>query len=300
MNMIKIGTRGSALALWQANFVASQLRQQHSIVTIKTKGDRIQNVSFDKIEGKGFFTKELEDALLQGAIDIAVHSMKDLPTDMVEGLTIAAVTKREDPSDVIIVRPEAYRANHWFPLKENTKVGTSSLRRVAQLKRILNSVEVLPLRGNVPTRVKRCKEGRFDAIILAKAGLTRLAINLKGFYTMTLPFSYFLPSPGQGALAIQVRSDDKAAIEAVQHLHDTSTARAVAAERQFLKAFGAGCHVPLGAFAHCVDDRVILTGAILSVDGMRCVRYTVEDTDPLRAGDRLAHYMLQQGAEKLI
>ncbi len=131
--MIKIGTRGSALALWQANFVASQLKEDHAIVTIKTKGDRIQNVSFDKIEGKGFFTKELEEALLSGTIDMAVHSMKDLPTDDTPGLAIAAVTKREDPSDVIIIRPDAYRANHWFPLKEDSKVGTSSLRRVAQL-----------------------------------------------------------------------------------------------------------------------------------------------------------------------
>lgn len=298
--MIKIGTRGSALALWQANFVAGQLTQENTIIIIKTKGDRIQNVSFDKIEGKGFFTKELEDALLTGAIDIAVHSMKDLPTDMVEGLTIAAVTKREDPSDVIIIRPEVYRANHWFPLKENTKVGTSSLRRVAQLKRISNTVEVLPLRGNVPTRVRRLKEGRFDAIILAKAGLKRLEIPLTNFYAMTLPFSYFLPSPGQGALAIQVRSDDKHAIEAVKHLHDEATAKSVQAERQFLKAFGAGCHVPLGAFAHCVDEKVILTGAILSVDGTRYLRHTVEDTDPVRAGDRLAHFMIEQGAEKLL
>lgn len=298
--MIKIGTRGSALALWQAHFVAGQLTQEHTIVTIKTKGDRIQNVSFDKIGGKGFFTKELEDALLSGTIDMAVHSMKDLPTDDTPGLTIAAVTKREDPSDVIIIRPEAYRANHWFPLKENTKVGTSSLRRVAQLKRILSSAEAFPLRGNVPTRIRRLREAKFDAIILAKAGLKRLGVDLSGFYSMVLPFSYFLPSPGQGALAIQVRSDDKTAIEAVTHLHDEATAKSVQAERQFLKAFGAGCHVPLGALAHCVDETIILTGVILSVDGTRYFRHTVEDTDPQRAGDRLARFMIEQGAEKLL
>ncbi len=298
--MIKIGTRGSALALWQANFVASQLHQEHTIVTIKTKGDRIQNVSFDKIEGKGFFTKELEDALLSGTIDMAVHSMKDLPTDDTHGLTVAAVTKREDPSDVIIIRPEAYRANHWLPIKENTKVGTSSLRRVAQLKRVLSSSEAVPLRGNVPTRIRRLREGTFDAIILARAGLKRLGVNLSGFYSMVLPFSYFLPSPGQGALAIQVRADDTHAIDAVQHLHHEATAKAVCAERQFLKAFGAGCHVPLGAFAHCMDDRILLTGVILSVDGTRYFRHTVEDTDALRAGDRLARFMIEQGAEKLL
>jgi hydroxymethylbilane synthase len=298
--MIKIGTRGSALALWQANFVAGQLKEEHAIVTIKTKGDRIQNVSFDKIEGKGFFTKELEDALLSGTIDMAVHSMKDLPTDDTQGLAVAAVTKREDPSDIIIIRPEAYRANHWFPLKEHTKVGTSSLRRVAQLKCILSSAEAVPLRGNVPTRIRRLREGKFDAIILAKAGLKRLGVDLSGFYSMALPFSYFLPSPGQGALAIQVRSDDKNAIEAVKHLHDEATAKSVQAERQFLKAFGAGCHVPLGAFAHCVDETVILTGVILSVDGTRYFRHTIEDTDPIRAGDRLAHFMIGQGAEKLL
>jgi len=298
--MIKIGTRGSALALWQANFVAGQLKEEHAIVTIKTKGDRIQNVSFDKIEGKGFFTKELEDALLSGTIDMAVHSMKDLPTDDTQGLAVAAVTKREDPSDIIIICPEAYRANHWFPLKEHTKVGTSSLRRVAQLKCILSSAEAVPLRGNVPTRIRRLREGKFDAIILAKAGLKRLGVDLSGFYSMALPFSYFLPSPGQGALAIQVRSDDKNAIEAVKHLHDEATAKSVQAERQFLKAFGAGCHVPLGAFAHCVDETVILTGVILSVDGTRYFRHTIEDTDPIRAGDRLAHFMIGQGAEKLL
>ncbi len=298
--MIKIGTRGSALALWQAHFVADQLAQEHTVVIIKTKGDRIQNVSFDKIEVKGFFTKELEDALLSGTIDMAVHSMKDLPTDDTQGLAIAAVTKREDPSDIIIIRPEAYRANHWFPLKENSNVGTSSLRRVAQLKRVLSSAQAMPLRGNVPTRIRRLREGKFDAIILAKAGLKRLGVDLSGFYSMALPFSYFLPSPGQGALAIQVRSDDKKAIEAVGHLHDAATAKSVQAERQFLKAFGAGCHVPLGALAHCVDEKIILTGTILSIDGNRYLRYTVEDSDPVRAGDRLAQFMKQQGADELL
>lgn len=297
--MLKIGTRGSQLALWQAQFVASHLTCHHEIVVIKTKGDRIQNVSFDKIEGKGFFTKELEDALICGTIDIAVHSMKDLPTESVNGLTIAAVTKREDPSDIIIINKDAYRPNHWFPLKENTKVGTSSLRRVAQLKRIVN-VDVMPLRGNVPTRVKRLREKRFDAIILAKAGVVRLGIPLADFYSMVLPFSYFLPSPGQGALAVQVRTDNKKAIEAVMHLHHEGTAKAVSAERRFLQCFGAGCHVPLGAYAHTCNNTIILTGVIVSVDGSRYIRHTVEDSDPLRAGDRLAQFMRTQGAEILV
>lgn len=298
--MLKIGTRGSQLALWQAHFMASHLTCDHEIVVIKTKGDRIQNVSFDKIEGKGFFTKELEDALLSGTIDIAVHSMKDLPTDSVQGLTIAAVTKREDPSDIIVINNEAYRPNHWFPLKEHTTVGTSSLRRVAQLKHVLNTVNVLPLRGNVPTRIKRLREKKFDAIILAKAGVMRLGIPLADFYSMVLPFSYFLPSPGQAALAVQVRSDDKKAIEAVMHIHHEDTAKAVRAERRFLHCFGAGCHVPLGAYAHTYNNKIILTGVIVSVDGQRYIRHTVEDSDPLRAGDRLAQFMRTQGADTLV
>ncbi len=298
--MIKIGTRGSDLALWQAQFVAGQLACDYEIVTIKTKGDRVQNVSFDKMEGKGFFTKELEDALLEGRIDMAVHSMKDLPTEITSGLTIAAVTQREDSSDILVLRKEAYRVNHWFPLKEGATVGTSSLRRVSQLKCIMPSVEVLPLRGNVPTRVKRLHEGKFDAIILAKAGITRLGIVLDEYYTMVLPLSYFLPSPGQGALAIETRYDDAHAINAVIHLHDAATAKAVSAERQFLKQFGAGCHVPLGAFAHCYGSSVIITGVILSVDGLRSIRHTVEDDDPVKAGERLAQFMIEQGAESFL
>jgi len=299
--MIRIGTRGSALALWQANHIAGLIgKDRTEIVTIKTKGDRVQNVTFDKMEGKGFFTKEIEEALLAGEVDCAVHSLKDLPVEDTAGLVLAAVTAREDPSDVLLVRGDRYDPGNTIPMVASAVVGTSSLRRAAQLTYEMPTVTVKPLRGNVPTRVRRLREKKFDAIILARAGLKRLAIDLTGFVEFTLPYSYFLPAPGQGALAIQVRRGDETTSAALRFLNDADTARAVTAERAFLNRFGAGCHVPLGALAHVDGGLVYLSGVVASADGKRLLRDAVSGTDPELLGSELAAALKNAGADELL
>ncbi len=299
--MIRIGTRGSELALWQANHVADLVGKERSrIVVIKTKGDRIQNVSFDKMEGKGFFTKEIEDALLSGDVDAAVHSMKDLPTEHAPGLVIAAVIRREDPSDVLLVRTERYLEGNALPLADGAIVGTSSLRRAAQLRNIMPSIEIRPLRGNVTTRIRRLREGNFDAIVLARAGLARLVIDTFGLVEFTLPYSYFLPAPAQGALAVQVREGDEAVYEIMRGLNDPETEESVAAERCFLERFGGGCHVPLGALAYRSGDALHLSGLVASIDGRRLIRRSIDGGDPALIGERLAELLKKEGADSLL
>ncbi|HDP79868.1 MAG TPA: hydroxymethylbilane synthase [Spirochaetes bacterium] len=299
--MIRIGTRGSELALWQANHIAERLgRDRTAIVIIKTRGDKIQNLSFEKMEGKGFFTKEIEDALLTGEVDLAVHSMKDLPTDETPGLRVAAVTRREDPSDVLLVRGDSCREGPFLSLDEGAVVGTSSLRRTAQLRHAAGHLAVRPLRGNVTTRVRRLREKNFDAIILARAGIARLAIDLTGIRQLTLPFSWFLPAPAQGALALQIRDDDAGLYRAVRELHHEESASAVAAERAFLKFFGGGCHVPLGALAYRFAGEIHLSGVVASPDGKTLLRDAVVSDDAARAGEALARLLKEKGADALI
>ncbi len=299
--MIRIGTRGSALALWQAKHIAGLIGNGRTeIVTIKTKGDSIQNITFDKIEGKGFFTKEIEEALLEGSVDCAVHSLKDLPVENTPGLALAAITAREDPSDVLLVRRDRYDPGNTVPVVASAVVGTSSLRRASQLVHEMPSVSIKPLRGNVTTRVKRLREKKFDAIILARAGLKRLDIDLSEFVEFTLPYSYFLPAPGQGALAVQVRNGDSDTKNALAFLNDTDTARAVTAERAFLNRFGAGCHVPLGALAHVDGGLVYLSGVIASTDGKRLLRDAVSGSDPELLGFELAAALKNAGADELL
>lgn len=298
--MIKIGTRGSDLALWQANYIAGLIgRDNIEIKIIKTKGDRIQNVSFDKMEGKAFFTKEIEDALLNKEIDLAVHSMKDLPTEDTEGLRVGAVIKREDPSDLLLIREDAYNGDSYLKLSSNSKVGTSSLRRMAQIKNAMKSLDVLPLRGNVPTRVKKLRDGNFDAIIIAKAGIKRLEIDLGGLKSLTLPFSFFLPSPSQGALALQIRDNDSIA-GTIKALNHEDTEKAVTAERNFLKYFGGGCHVPIGALAYMNEGVIHLTGSVTSTDGDKTLRADIAGSDPEIIGKELAELLKSKGADKLL
>ena len=300
-SMIKIGTRGSRLALWQANHVADLLgRDKTEIVIIKTKGDKIQNVSFDKMEGKGFFTKEIEDALLAGKIDLAVHSLKDLPTEGTPGLELAAVTEREDPSDVLLVRRERFNQKGTVPLFDGAVVGTSSLRRAAQIRHEMDSLSVQPLRGNVTTRIRRLREGKYDAIILARAGLNRLAPNLFDLTEYTLPFSFFLPAPAQGALALQVRAEDEAAHREAGRLHHEATAVLVNAERHFLRCFGGGCHIPLGALAFLENGMIHLSGVIAAPDGSRMVRRMTTGRNPEEVGEELADLLKEEGAECLV
>ncbi len=250
MKPLIIGSRGSKLALWQANHVKSELQKQgidSEIKVIKTKGDVIQHISFDKIEGKGFFTKEIEQALLDKQIDLAIHSHKDLETTQPEGLTIAAVPKRADPSELLLINKNSVDHLQSFSLKKSARVGTSSVRRKSQLLFFRPDLKVEPLRGNVPTRIKKCEED-FDAIILAKAGVDRLGIDLSGFEVQVLDPTIFVPAASQGALAIQIREHDHEVKRAVDALNHDLTNEVVGVERKILQLLGGGCQIPLGIY----------------------------------------------------
>ncbi len=299
--MLKIGTRGSDLALWQANYVADLIgRDRTEIIIIKTQGDKIQNVSFDKMEGKGFFTKEIEDSLLEKRVDIAVHSMKDLPTDDVPGLKIAAVTEREDPSDIMLISKESCNPDNPIPINYDASVGTSSLRRIAQIKSKVATLEAVPLRGNLPTRINKLRDRKYDSIIVASAGVNRLNLDLSDLNVFKLPFEYFLPAPSQGALAIQIRTDDDDTENILKIHNHNDTRKAVDAERAFLKHFGGGCHIPLGALASLKNGTIHLSGVVASVDGKKSVRETVNGDNPEMLGDELAKLFKERGADKYI
>ncbi|MBP7273938.1 MAG: hydroxymethylbilane synthase [Saprospiraceae bacterium] len=251
MRKIRIGTRGSELALWQAHYLQAQLQAiaiESELVIIKTKGDAIQHLSFDKIEGKGFFTKEIEDALLRGEVDVAVHSMKDLPTTPPDGLVIGAVSYREDPADCLLIRREALDTSLDFKLKKNAVVGTSSARRKAQLLHFRPDVSIHDIRGNVPTRINKLRSGDFDAILLANAGLTRLQLDVSDLEVLRLSPKEFIPAPAQGVLAFQVCKDDLAMRRLVKKLHQPTVSMCTNVERKVLQLFGGGCHLPLGVF----------------------------------------------------
>ena len=268
---LTLGTRGSELALWQAHRIAGRVRDELGIEcrieVIKTRGDRIQDVAFHKMEGKGFFTKELQDALLDGRVDLVVHSLKDLPTDEPAGLSLAAVPERGSAGDLLLARPGALAPSHADPLglPEAAVVGTSSLRRAAQLLALRPDLEVRALRGNVPTRVCKLRNGLYDAIVLAAAGVDRLGLDLDGIDRLDLPPEVMLPAPGQGALAIETRASDPRA-EPVARLHDPSAARCVHAERLLLALLGGGCHLPLGCLATEADGAIRLQAVLGEVD----------------------------------
>jgi len=254
---LRIGTRGSKLALWQAYFTQDQLRQigvDSELVIIKTKGDQIQHLGFDKMEGKGFFTKEIEDHLLRGDIDVAVHSMKDLPTAMPKGLAISAISYREDPADWLIIRKESVDESKLLKIKEKAVVGTSSARRKAQLLDFRSDIELKDIRGNVPTRLHKLDEGQFDAIMLAGAGVTRLEIDLSNYYVIKFDPREFVPAPAQGVLAYQVNESDIPTRRILQKIHKHEVAKAVKIERKILQLMDGGCQMPLGVY--CKVDQV--------------------------------------------
>lgn len=251
--MIIIGTRGSELALWQANYTKDLLEKQGHEVEIKiieTKGDTSQqwNTSFDKLEGKGFFTKELEEALLAKTIDVAVHSHKDLPTENPEGLIIAGVSSRENPADWLIIREDCVDEQQKFSLKQGAKVGTSSARRKSQLLSFRPDVEVADLRGNVPTRINKLREGQYDAILLAAAGLERLELDLFDFHVEQLEPNEFIPAPAQGVLAWQIREDDYKLSDVFDAVCDYDVMININIERRVLNLLDGGCQLPLGVF----------------------------------------------------
>lgn len=251
MKRLTIGTRGSDLALWQANFIKDKLAGigvEADLRIIKTQGDKILNLRLDKLEGKGFFTKELEEELLGATIDIAVHSHKDLPTVHPTGLTIAAVTEREDPSELLLILKDCVDVTKKLSLKNGAMVGTSSNRRKAQLLALRPDLNIEDLRGNVPTRIGKLRDENYDAIMIARAGVNRLNIDLSEFHVEVVDTTELVPAPAQGALAIQIRENDTELFDLLQKIHDPNTAEQIAVERKVLNLFEGGCHMPLGCY----------------------------------------------------
>ena len=246
-----IGTRGSELALWQANHVRDRLAEYGipaELKVIKTQGDNIQHIRLDKLEGKGFFTKELEEELLSGKIDLAVHSHKDLPTVNPPGLTIAAVSEREDPSELLIILKDCVDFKKRLSVKHNAVVGTSSNRRKAQLLSFRPDLEIEDLRGNVNTRLQKLRDEKYDAIMLAKAGVDRLKIDLSEFQVEVIPPTEIIPAPAQGVLAVQIRDIDEELYGLLQKIHRPDVAETIGVERKVLNLFDGGCHMPLGCY----------------------------------------------------
>jgi hydroxymethylbilane synthase len=251
MNKIIIGSRGSDLALWQANHVKKQLENLNCEVEIKiiiTQGDAVQNLSFDKLEGKGFFTKEIENELLDGKIDLAVHSHKDLETNPPDGLKIAAVSDREDPRELLLINKNAVDDSQKWNLANKKVIGTSSARRKSLINKFRNDLIINELRGNVPTRIDKLRKGDYDAILLAKAGVERLKIDLSEFYVEILDPTEFVPAPAQGVLGLQIRSNDVELEKLLKNINNSKVEKIIEIERKVLNLMEGGCQLPLGVF----------------------------------------------------
>lgn len=294
---IRIGSRGSALALWQANFIASELRrlrQAVEIEVIRTAGDRMQESILSAIPGKGIFTREIEEALSAERIDLAVHSLKDLPTELASEFILAAIPSRADPRDVLVSK----QYDSLKDLPAGAVVGTGSPRRQAQLLRQRPDLTYIEFRGNVDTRLRKLAEGKADAIILAAAGLDRL--QKADWVRQRFPVEILCPAAGQGALAIECRADDAATQAAVASLEDKDTRLAVTAERRFLAALGGGCQTPIGAFARLEEGMLQLAGMVAARDGSTVLRGTLRHPDPNVLGESLARQMLESGAAAIL
>ncbi|MDT7814160.1 MAG: hydroxymethylbilane synthase [Acidobacteriaceae bacterium] len=295
--MIRIGSRGSQLALWQANHIAGALRglgHEVSIEVIRTTGDRMQNIAFASVGAKGMFTREIEEALQANTIDLAVHSLKDLPTELGEPFTLAAIPQRADPRDVLV--SERYASFDALPA--GAVVGTSSLRRQAQLRARRLDLEYVEFRGNVDTRLTKLTQGKADAIILAAAGLDRL--QKTGVIRERFAPEVLCPAPGQGALAIECRAGDESIHAALLPLEDPDTRHAITAERQCLAALGGGCLVPIGAYCHRTGDEWSLRAVVASLDGGQMICAERTHTNPERLGEELAQQLLDQGAGAIL
>lgn len=281
MKQIIIGSRGSDLALWQANFVKSELEKLgHSvkIEIIKTQGDIIQHLSFDKLEGKGFFTKEIEEALLNNTIDLAVHSHKDLETNPPKGLKIACVSERANPADLLLIHPDAVDPSQTWSLKKNAVVGTSSARRKSQVLTHRPDARIKDLRGNVPTRIDKLRQGNYDAILLAKAGVDRLELDLHPFLEIVLNPKEFVPAPAQGVLGLQIRESDTELETLLQKINAPEVEQRIALERKILNLLDGGCQLPLGA--HCtVENELFVAFAKDAGSPSQFLTYSVEDFD---------------------
>lgn len=301
MNRLKLGTRGSQLALWQAHQVARELTSHQlgievELVVIKTKGDKILDVALSKIGDKGLFTREIENALLAGEIDLAVHSMKDLPSILAPGLELGAVLPREDPRDVLI----SHRGYTLASLPVNAIVGTSSLRRIAQLRNGRPDLRITDLRGNIETRIRKMMEQDLDAIVLAYAGVRRLGLTTH--LTEIIDTQRLLPAVGQGAIAIEVRSDDGRAAAILSNVNHQPTYSVTLAERAFLGELEGGCQVPIGCLGSIHGEELFLEGLIAALDGKVMIRETLsgrlEQAEAI--GRRLGSNLLRQGGGDIL
>jgi hydroxymethylbilane synthase len=297
MANLRIGSRGSQLALWQANHVARLLRDQGhevEIQIIKTTGDKILDVALAKVGTKGMFTKEIEEALADGRVDLAVHSLKDVPTELQPEFTLAAIMKREDPRDAFI----SVKYSRVEDLPRGAKVGTSSLRRQCQLKAPRPDLEIFPLRGNVDTRLRKLESGEYDAIILAAAGVHRLGLD--NHVRSRIAPETMCPAVGQGALAIEARAGDDAVLSLLQFLNDPDTRSAIECERALLGSLGGGCQVPIGAFAEKEGATLRLRAMVGRPDGSEVLHEDAQGADPQKLGRETAQKLLRRGADKIL
>ena len=327
MQELRLGTRGSQLALWQANAVASRIAAAGGprcrIVIIKTSGDRLQEAPLSEVGGKRLFVKEIEDALACGDIDLAVHSSKDMPAVLPPGLTIGGVLPRDDPHDVIVL-PQTFRRKRGTAeataavgsrsggtagtieqlvtlLGPSPSLGTGSVRRVAQLRRVLPGARFTPVRGNLDTRLRKLDQGEHDAIVLAAAGLHRLGFASR--ISLTLPASVCVPAPGQGIVSIEIRGDDEGARRAVAAIDDPTTGAALRAERALVEALGGGCQTPIGALASPLEgEEIELVAVVVALDGSRAIRGQARGTrsDAAAIGARVGAELLADGADEIL
>lgn len=301
MTLLRLGSRGSALALAQSNHVKGRLESlfpdlRVELQIIKTTGDRLADASLASIGGKGVFTKELEEALLSKTVDLAVHSLKDLPTELPPGLAVGAILEREDPRDCMVAR----FGEQLMELPRGSVIGTSSLRRQAQIRAVKKGIRLEDLRGNLDTRLARVAAGDFSAVVVAYAGVRRLG--RVGDVTEVLPLNLILPAPGQGFVAVETRADDPSTQVWVSRLNHEPSRLAAAAEREFLSALGGGCRVPIAAYARREGDQLVLDGRVTSVDGKKDVkgRQAGPPQDAAQIGLTLARRLLDEGALEIL
>ena len=309
MSGLRIGTRGSDLAMWQARAAAAAIEQTGGppceLRVIHTSGDRLREVSLSEVGGKRLFVKEIEEALIRGDIDLAVHSAKDLPAILPDGLAVRAVLPRDDPHDALVLPDGAAAAGSRTDaileaLGPESRIGTSSVRRIAQLAPRLPRGRFQPIRGNLDTRLRKLDGGSYDVIVLAAAGLRRLGFGRR--LTARLPLALCLPAPGQGTVAIETRSDDRRVHEVVAHVNDEGTMTAVSAERALVEALGGGCQMPIAALATVSDDDLTLEGLVSSLDGSRTqrVRLRGAPADPEALGRAVAERLVTAGAADIL
>ena len=299
MPRLRIGSRGSQLALWQANHISALLSargHEVEIGIIHTTGDKITDVALAKVGTKGMFTKEIEEALAAGNVDLAVHSLKDLPTELPPGFEIAAITERQDPRDAFC----SVRFSSFEELPQRARVGTSSLRRQAQLKAIRPDLDIHPLRGNVDTRLRKLEQGEYDAVILASAGLKRLGKTQ--LIQQIIPAEVMCPAAGQGALGIEIRKGDAATRQHLEFLNDPAARAATTCERALLNRLGGGCQVPIGAFAEMRDGKLHLDAIVADPDGSKLLRESRDGdlNDPEKLGNDVGETLLGRGGVEIL